>query len=262
MNAIPCIFNDNDFVIQQDIAETKGYAIPVSRWDDRNPFFAINPVRGLGDNRKGENTSAMRNFLYEFDTLPLETQKNIFKRHRDIVSMATYSGGKSIHMIIQVADHPTDRDEYRYVWKLLRDRYFPSADGQCNDCLRLSRTPNAVRDNGRKQILICNVLNPLELKWKPLYDRIRAMAGMKTEYRQAVPITRTGKAPTYEAECVLNGDYPKGERDAMIRTGLPFLFYNGYTLDEALENNAGERSNPATIRNFWHKLESRDTLVI
>jgi len=261
MNAIPCIFNAGEYIIQQDIVETKGYAIPVSQWDNVKPFFAINPVRSIGDNRKGENIAAMRNFLYEFDAIPLETQKKIFKRHRDIVSMATYSGGKSIHMIIQVLDFPTDKDQYRYVWKLLRDKYFPLADRQCNDCLRLSRTPDAKRDNGKRQVLICNDLKPIELKWKPLYDRIDAMARMKTEYRKAMPITRTGKKPTYEAECILTGDYPKGERDEILRVGLPFLYYNGYTLDEALESNMNERSNPASIRNYWQKLKGGgDTL--
>jgi len=131
MNAIPCIFSENDFVIQQEIAEAKGYATPVSQWDKTKPFFAINPVKSIGDNRKGENIAVMRNFLFEFDAIPLETQKAVFKRHKDIVSMATYSGGKSIHMIIQVADYPTDKDGYRYVWKLLRDKYFPLADRQC-----------------------------------------------------------------------------------------------------------------------------------
>ena len=131
MNAIPCIFNAGEYIIKQDIVETKGYATPVSQWDNVKPFFAINPVRSIGDNRKGENIAVMRNFLFEFDTIPLDTQKSIFKRHKDIVSMATYSGGKSIHIIIQVADYPTDKDGYRYVWKLLRDKYFPLADRQC-----------------------------------------------------------------------------------------------------------------------------------
>jgi len=256
MNAIPCIFNAGEYIIQQEVVETKGYAIPVSRWDKAKPFFAINPVRGFGDSRKGENTAVMRNFLYEFDTIPLETQKAVFQRHRDMVSMATYSGGKSIHMIIQVADTPETKDEYRYVWKLLRDKYFPLADRQCNDRLRLSRTPNANRDNGKKQVLIWNRLQPLDIKWRPLYKSVNAIMGMGREYRKATSITRTGKPPTYEAECVLNGDYPQGGRDEAIRVGVPFLYYNGYTLDEVLGNNMSERNNPATIRNYWHKLEN------
>jgi len=154
MNAIPCIFNAGEYIIQQDIVETRGYAIPVSQWDKAKPFFAINPVQRHGDNRKGENTAAMRNFLFEFDTIPLEKQKSIFKKHKDVVSMATYSGGKSIHMIVQIADCPADKDQYRYVWKLLKEKYFPLADRQCNDCLRLSQTPEAERDNGKRQVLV------------------------------------------------------------------------------------------------------------
>ena len=78
---------------------------------------------------------------------------------------------------------------------------------------------------------------------------------MSMEYRRSIPIIRN-EVLTYEAQCVLNGDYPKGDRDAIIRIGLPFLFYNGYKLEEILENNMRIRNNPQTIKNFYYKLES------
>jgi hypothetical protein len=255
MKTTPCIFNDNEIVIQQEIPEMKGYAIPLQQWNNAKTFFAINPVMEIGDNRKKENISAMKNFLFESDTLPIDKQKALLKKNKDIISMATYSGNKSIHFIIQIKDIPETIDEYRYVWKLLKDKYFQSADTQCNDCLRLSRTPEAVRENNKKQVLIWNTLQPIDLQWKPLYRKINEIRNMSMEYRKSIPIARTENL-TYEAECVLNGDYPKGNRDEIIRIGLPYLFYNGYGLDEILENNMSMRNNPQTIKNFYHKLEN------
>jgi len=255
MNSIPCIFNENDIIIQQEIVEMKGYAIPLTQWNNNKQFFSINPVKEIGNNRKKENVSVKKNFLFESDTLPIEEQKVLFKKYKDIISMATFSGNKSIHFIIQVIDAPETIDEYHYVWNLLKDKYFQHADKQCNDCMRLSRTPNAIRDNNIKQILICNELKPIELNWKPLYNRINEVKILSKEYRRSIPIARN-EVLTYEAQCVLNGDYPKGNRDEIIRIGLPFLFYNGYKLDEILENNMSIRNNPQTIKNFYHKLEN------
>jgi hypothetical protein len=168
--------------------------------------------------------------------------------------MAVYSGNKSIHFIIQITDCPNTIPEYHYVWKLLKDTYFQCADIQCKDCLRLSRTPNAVRDNNKKQVMIWNTLQPLNLVWRPLYNTIQTLNSIASNYRKRMPIRKAEKL-TYEAECILNGTYPKGERDEIIRIGLPFLFYNGYTLTEILSNNETTRNNPQTIRNYYHRLE-------
>jgi hypothetical protein len=255
MITIPCIFSDNDIIIQQEQVAMNVFALPIKQWSIKKQFFSINPVKDYGDNRKSINVKSLKNFLFESDTLPLEQQKELFKMRKDIISMATFSGNKSIHFIIQIKDAPNTIEEYRYVWKLLKDKYFPNADNQCNDALRLSRTPNAIRDNNQKQILLWNELQPIQLNWKPLYNRKKELKDMSNNYRRKTPITRNEKL-TYEAECVLNGDYPKGDRDAIINKGIPYLFYNGYSLDECLTNNMTQRNNPQTIRNYYHKLEN------
>jgi hypothetical protein len=257
MNPIPCIFNENDLIIQQEQVAMKGYAIPFNQWNIHKPFFAINPVKQSNDTRKSENIAVMKNFLFESDTLSLEEQKQLLKERKDIISMATYSGNKSIHFIIQVIDPPETIEQYHYVWKLLKDKYFQNADSQCNDCMRLSRTPNSIRsDTNKKQFLLFNKLQPLDIQWKPLYNTIQMYKDMSLEYRKAIPIRRNEKL-IYEAECILQGDYPKGERDEIIRIGLPYLFYNNYSLETILENNMKERNNPQTIRNYYHKLEGK-----
>ncbi|GHV79951.1 hypothetical protein AGMMS49944_17420 [Spirochaetia bacterium] len=254
MKETPCIFNDDDRVIQQDIVEMRGFALPFHKWNNRSSFFAINPVNHIGDNRKNENIAVMKNFLFESDTLTLEEQKALLKDRLDIISMATYSGNKSIHLIIQVMDYPKTIEEYHYLWKLLKDTYFPYADNQCKDCLRLSRTPNAIRnDTNKKQVLIWNTLQPLNIIWKPLYNKIQEMKNIALTYRKTTPIVRNDSL-SYEAECILNGDYPKGERDAIINKGIPYLFFNGFSLEEILLNNQNTRNNPKTIKNYYDKL--------
>jgi hypothetical protein len=256
MNEKPCIFNENEIVIQQETAKMKAYAKPFSQWSKSAQFFSINSLKHIGDNRKSENVSIMKNFLFEFDTLPLDEQKTLLKKRRDIISMAVYSGNKSIHFILQVVDTPETREQYHYVWELLANKYFPLADKQCKDVLRLSRTPNSARsDTGKRQILILNELQPLSLNWRPLYQKIKELKDMSASYRRTITIRRNG-ALDYEAECILKGEYPKGERDEIIRVGVPYLFHHGYLLDEILENNMNERSNPQTIKNYYNKLAS------
>jgi hypothetical protein len=126
----------------------------------------------------------MKNFLFESDVLSLEEQKELLKERRDILSMATYSGNKSIHFIVQIKDYPETIEEYHYVWKLLKDKYFPNADTQCNDCIRLLRTPNGVRgDTDKRQLLLFNSL-------RPLYNVIQTYRNMSLEYRKTITIRR------------------------------------------------------------------------
>jgi hypothetical protein len=255
MNNKPCIFNDDDLIIQQEQVAMKGVAIPFSQWNNHPQFFSLNPVKQINDNRKSENISAMKNFLFESDTLLVEEQKQLLKERLGILSMATYSGNKSIHFIIQIKDPPETIDQYHYIWKLLKDKYFSNADTQCNDCIRLTRTPNSVRyDTNKRQLLLFNTLQPLNIQWKPLYNTIHSYKDMSREYRKTIPIRRN-ETLTYEAECILQGEYPKGKRDEIIRIGLPYLFRNGYTLEEILQNNMKARYNPQTIKNYYHKLK-------
>jgi hypothetical protein len=264
MNDKPCIFNDDDMLLQSNTFygnECNMFKLrQKENWNNENEFYVINPIiksefTNLTE-RKNEKVSIMKNFLFESDTLSLPDQKKLVKENISIISMATYSGNKSIHFIIQISDIPKNIQEYHYVWKLLKDTYFQNADTQCNDVIRFSRTPNAMRnDTNKKQILLWNTLQPLNFVWRPLYNRLQEMKEMSMAYRKTIPITRNENL-SYEAECILQGEYPKGERDAIINKGIPYLYFNGYSLNEILENNNSTRNNPQTIRNYYHKLET------
>lgn len=79
-------------------------------------FFAINPISftnrnirpdgSVGSYRASCNVVNFKNFLFESDALPLELQKELIPVINEHVPLrlVTYSGGKSYHMIVSVAD--------------------------------------------------------------------------------------------------------------------------------------------------------------
>ncbi|MEZ0208720.1 MAG: hypothetical protein ACAH17_00890 [Candidatus Paceibacterota bacterium] len=148
---------------------------------DLPQYFSINPLdphtnrnlKGAGTPRASINVSAFRNFLFEMDSLPLDTQLNLLKYLSTKIPLAqvVFSGSNSYHAIISVQDtlpfEPhTEKgiSQYNVTWKaiesylisLLPNQVTTSPfDKACKDPARLSRTPNAVRpDTGAVQSLI------------------------------------------------------------------------------------------------------------
>ena len=83
-------------------------------------------------------------FLYEFDDMDMENQLKIVKKLYDkqILFRATYSGSKSIHMIIVVEDEPDNMDEYKFLWHYINDQLeLHGADNRCSENSRLTRRP-------------------------------------------------------------------------------------------------------------------------
>jgi hypothetical protein len=114
MNDKPCIFTNEELILQSNTFYGNNCNMFKLRkkenWNTENTFFVINPLLKSEDTnfteRKNERVSVMKNFLFESDTLSLPDQKKLLKENIDIISMATYSGNKSIHFIIQISDCP------------------------------------------------------------------------------------------------------------------------------------------------------------
>lgn len=148
-------------------------------------FYSINPTAG---NRSSANVTEYRNFLFESDSLPIETQRLLLPRLAENfpIRMATYSGSKSIHLIVSMADTApviAGTDEglkwYKLAWKaieaalrkvlfkelenlvgktafdkILSSPTFTTFDHATSDPSRLSRTPQVVRDNNALQEML------------------------------------------------------------------------------------------------------------
>ena len=161
-----------------------------SQLPDSGNFFCINPLSlemdyGYADKdyykkdvprRADVNISAYRNFMFEMDSIDLESQLTILKNCGIEFTSIVYSGGKSYHAILGLseaieADYHSDEASlyYKSIWQRLRAKIDRSArmagfeypkgkdsfiDSSCQNPSRLSRVPEAVRDNGNVQELI------------------------------------------------------------------------------------------------------------
>lgn len=95
-------------------------------------------------------------FLYEFDDMPMIDQLKLMKRLYDkkILYRATYSGSKSIHMIIVVQDEPDNMDEYKFLWHYMNEQLeLNGADNRCSENSRLTRRPGAYHTLTKEKFL-------------------------------------------------------------------------------------------------------------
>lgn len=126
---------------------------------EKSEFFCINPLKDLS-NRAAENVFDMKNFLFEFDNAPYSEQLEAIKKLESAginIATAVFSGSKSIHLIISMAEKLTI--DYKQSWLALSfevnrlTRLTP--DQACKNPNRLSRLAGAVRsENGTKQELL------------------------------------------------------------------------------------------------------------
>lgn len=93
-------------------------------------------------------------FLYEFDDMPMEKQLSIVRKlyEKQILYRATYSGSKSIHMIIVVEDEPDDMDQYKFLWHYMNEQLeLNGADNRCSENSRLTRRPGMYHKLSREK---------------------------------------------------------------------------------------------------------------
>lgn len=183
------------------------------------PFFCINPLDRSRDHgfflkdrykedkprRADLNVTCFRNFLFEMDGLPLDSQLDIFTKSSIPFSSIVYSGGKSMHAILSV-DGGTCGDQhtldgiykYKHLWKRLAARINREAalagykheqgsssfvDESCKNPSRLSRYPGVLRDNGELQKLLFLTERISRNKFRELIDSCpKIEATLKTEF--------------------------------------------------------------------------------
>lgn len=145
-----------DTINEPDISYKDVYiTTPTNKDDDQ--FEVVNPLFTTGCTRSDANTSSRRNFVFECDEIGLDEQKELVRRlvSNKVINRAVYSGGKSIHCRITINYEPESKEEYKYIFHYLNDKYFGNnADKSCSNPARLTRKPNGIRSNGKKQILI------------------------------------------------------------------------------------------------------------
>lgn len=189
-SALNSIFSDSDLIfVAGSLKDEGGYSNPrlvaleFIHIDilPEHCFFSINPLIATTFNRnirpdgsKGSirasiNVATFKNFLFESDSLPIDLQKQlipIIAEHVPI-RLATFSGSKSIHLLVSVADTlftSSVKDPvqlYKQIWQGLHDKIekvvlnhlvtvdveapLKIFDSATKDPSRLSRLPGAMR---------------------------------------------------------------------------------------------------------------------
>lgn len=130
-------------------------------------FEVLNPLME-GESRKDENVSTRRNFIFEIDDLPLDEQKKIAKKlsEEHIINRVVYSGSKSLHMRVTVAQAIANKEEYKFIWRQLNAKYFDGhADKACANPARLTRKLGGIRQGtGKKQAGMLIDSTPLDVR--------------------------------------------------------------------------------------------------
>lgn len=108
--------------------------------------------------RSDDNCLYHTRFLFESDSLPLMEQVKYASRLKDKIMRVTFSGKKSVHIIMEF---PAKYEKfcsanYKLIWKYINLSCFDgNCDKACANPSRLTRCPNVVRkDTGKVQTLL------------------------------------------------------------------------------------------------------------
>ena len=134
-------------------------------------------------NRCGENM-VPEYFVYESDELNMEEQKCIAEKllnspNGKYVRCITDSGNKSLHILVKINNGKALADDFKLWWKRCADFLFGSEiaekmDKACASVGRLTRFPNGMRDNGKKQQ--CLYYEPESIAFEFTDDEISTIA--------------------------------------------------------------------------------------
>jgi hypothetical protein len=110
---------------------------------NNNEFIAINPFMP-GTTRRDANVIKFRNILLEFDAGTIDEQRAYIEALKIPYSTITFSGSKSLHVIISLETPAANKDEYDAIVHRIFTKV-PKADPTTKNCSRFTRAPNARR---------------------------------------------------------------------------------------------------------------------
>ncbi len=178
------IFSPTDFVYTCQAFENGSTVNPMMRKLEEyadaelatQSLYAVNPLTKLNANpkpngsiRHRNNVATMRNFVFESDSYSLEQQRALIpelEKNNIPIRLITSSAGKSLHYVISLVDTfnfgdtlETQLENYRHSWNSLQREIeivacqhdMPNfCDQATKDCVRLTRTPGAIRSGTDK----------------------------------------------------------------------------------------------------------------
>lgn len=124
--------------------------------DDKFTHFKINPYKDRYVSSVGAaNLSSMRNFLIEWDNIPLDEQTSLIDKLKIPYATVTFSGSKSFHVIISLTINLKDIINYKTIAHGIYDAIveacnIPPDKSSLEDPAKYSRMPNNYRHKGKK----------------------------------------------------------------------------------------------------------------
>jgi hypothetical protein len=155
-------------------------------------YQVLNELPDENPKRSDKTCMKYTRFLFEHDDISMESQMAMLEEKKPYIVRATYSGSKSIHMIVEFSPEYNMLCEkwYKQIWKWLEKNYFPGTDTKCSNPSRLTRAPSVTRsDTGKEQKLlyeepdnyidkvpgILERLSTAEREWRCEQDRINTL---------------------------------------------------------------------------------------
>lgn len=153
-------------------------------------YQVLNELADENPKRSDKTCMKYTRFLFEHDDISMDSQMAMLEEKKQYIVRATYSGSKSIHMIVEFSPKYNKLCEewYKEIWKWLEKNYFPGTDTKCSNPSRLTRAPGVTRaDTGKLQELmydepenyidkvpgILEMLSKEQREWSYERDRLR-----------------------------------------------------------------------------------------
>lgn len=226
-------------------------------------YYSVNPHSGpvWPRHKEDSNISAFRNVVIEFDRGDYDKQLALIKRRKIPYTGLVHSGGKSVHVILSLAEACPDFETYDKLTEMIyaaidptfnQERTRTGLDRKCRNPGRLTRIPGIVRpETGIEQNLIDlkervteeELVTFLEANQKRIDRYMKKEADKKAQrrsQREMRKLVNSGKdkLPIKDTTLALitRGKYPErtSRHDALLFAGLD-LQEAGYDIGEIEE---------------------------
>lgn len=145
------LFKDDSFICSGCSpyeTESKG----VADVTEDESYITLNTLVA-GSTRADKNVDSLRNFLVEFDEMAIDDQIDHVESIKLPFATCVFSGNKSCHFVVSLAEPVETREEYD---NLVRWLYaaVPGCDPSCKNPSRFTRLGGGTHKNGTKQDII------------------------------------------------------------------------------------------------------------
>jgi hypothetical protein len=218
----------------------------VLQGDTNYEFVCVNAFRP-GTTRAQRNVGVYRNFIIEFDEVPLKEQRKLVEKLGLPHSTQVWSGSKSVHFVISLETPLNSRDEWERISRWIYSVVEPhGADSACKNIDRFTRVGGGHRITKNKtQDLIetrGRVPNEILMAWlrqypEPRAPRLRHTTGATAHnislFGEEYDESFRGKISKETIKFAKSGG-PKGDRHYRLFKAACDMRDQRYPLDEAL----------------------------